>query len=220
MMAIGWKSGVVEKFIATCGVSLQGEQHVSEQFDGRQFKSVNTPQPIVLQQFHEVFGKIDLHDRLRQGVLRFEKVWKTTNGFFRMHTTLIGMIVTDSFLTTRTLQPEFDFDIVEFTRKLAADLVRSGKTIANPLPSRTPAGVTQCALVKFPRKSGKKGGFQKQLACQWCSRQDGNPGIKTSWYCRSCDVALCSPTINDGRQCFAKHIQSGLPTTKRRRCPT
>ena len=44
---------------------------------------------------------IDVHNHLRQGVLRLEMLWKTPNPWFRLITTIIGITVVDCFLATK-----------------------------------------------------------------------------------------------------------------------
>ncbi len=57
--------------------------------------------PRVLNEYFSRIGAIDNHNKARQGILRLEKCWRTRDGFFRLFTTLLGMILTDAWLCYR-----------------------------------------------------------------------------------------------------------------------
>ncbi len=50
---------------------------------------------------YAVFNKIDVHDHYRQGILELERNWHTKCWWHRLFGTIIGMIVTDSYLAYR-----------------------------------------------------------------------------------------------------------------------
>jgi hypothetical protein len=51
--------------------------------------------PAIVSQFFDDSNCIDSHNRVRQFELALEKRWFTRDPFFRLHTTLTGMTVTD-----------------------------------------------------------------------------------------------------------------------------
>ena len=57
--------------------------------------------PKCLSIYFEAANLIDVHNHLRQGVLRLEMLWKTPNPWFRLITTIIGITVVDCFLATK-----------------------------------------------------------------------------------------------------------------------
>lgn len=67
---------------------------------------------------------IDTHNQSRQGNLKLEKRWVTQDCWFRLNTTLIGMSVTDCWLAYKH-GTKSNVTVVEFTDRLAADLVRN-----------------------------------------------------------------------------------------------
>ena len=56
---------------------------------------------IVSKYFEEGNNVVDIHNQSRQGDLHLEKCWPTTDGFFRLFTTIFGVCVTDSWQAYR-----------------------------------------------------------------------------------------------------------------------
>jgi len=54
--------------------------------------------PQVVSNFFASSNTIDTHNQLRQDNLKLEKKWLTQSPWFRLSTTLIGIVVTNSFL--------------------------------------------------------------------------------------------------------------------------
>lgn len=108
LMAVVWcpKDDRQMKFIATCsntmpGVSMNVVRYkMIEVGDLRMRQTVykEIPRPVVLNELYDDFGKVDLHDRYRQGYLAMERAWKTKKCWIRIFTSLLGMIVTDCYL--------------------------------------------------------------------------------------------------------------------------
>ena len=57
--------------------------------------------PKCLSVYFAAANLVDVHNHLRQGVLRLEMLWRTPNPWFRLITTIIGMSVVDCFLATK-----------------------------------------------------------------------------------------------------------------------
>ncbi len=57
----------------------------------------NIPRPEMISQYFEDSNCIDVHNQLRQYSLHLEKKWVTCLPFFRLHTTLIGINVIDTY---------------------------------------------------------------------------------------------------------------------------
>ena len=57
--------------------------------------------PRCLSIYFRAANLIDMHNHLRQGVLRLEMHWKTPNPWFRLISTIIGTTVVDCFLATK-----------------------------------------------------------------------------------------------------------------------
>ena len=62
--------------------------------------------PDVIARYFSQSNKVDMHNHARQGELQLEKAWITTNGFFRVATTLFSLTVTDCWRAYRTQAQE------------------------------------------------------------------------------------------------------------------
>ena len=55
------------------------------------------PRPSLISRYFEQSNCVDVHNQLRQYALRLEKNWVTSDPYFRLHTTLTGINVVDTF---------------------------------------------------------------------------------------------------------------------------
>jgi hypothetical protein len=101
--------------------------------DGRwqtEIKQKETARPDVVRELFEYFSTIDIHDHHRQGVLALEVAWKTTIWWWRLFSTVLGIIVVDAYFIFRyemqrlTLR-ECQITLLEFLNMLAKDLIRN-----------------------------------------------------------------------------------------------
>ena len=106
ILAIGWNYNQSNTlfFLATAdaGSTEPGTPYkirFPDWFGNVTFREV--PRPKILNTYFEGANMIDRHNHYRQGVLSLEEKWVTTNGHFRILTTLIGMNVTDTFLLAK-----------------------------------------------------------------------------------------------------------------------
>lgn len=110
LMALGWSSSsklkVLKKVISTCSTTSEGEPHQKRGIQEIEYEGVTAKRvikipidrPKVVQQLFDAFPAIDIHDHLRQGILRIEERWPTKNWRRRVLATIIGMHFTDAFL--------------------------------------------------------------------------------------------------------------------------
>lgn len=109
VFALGWcaKAQMVKKFISSCSNTQEGDPLSVERYKfvenaiGKlelMKTERDTKRPVVLNNMYEHFGKIDLHDRFRQGYLHMEASWLTKRWWFRVFTTIFGFILTDSYM--------------------------------------------------------------------------------------------------------------------------
>ena len=70
--------------------------HYNDKFGNRKDRLVQRPQ--VINEYFETSNLIDVHNQYRQHELMLEQLWGTTNSWFRLNTTVIGMNSTDCFL--------------------------------------------------------------------------------------------------------------------------
>lgn len=86
------------------------------------------PRPTVISEYFADSNKIDIHNQVRQGELKLEKRWKTKDCWFRLDTTLIGMIVTDAWKAFKhgvADKKVTDISIIQFADRLAFDCIHN-----------------------------------------------------------------------------------------------
>lgn len=170
------------------------------------------------------FNKVDKHNQLRQSELGLEKKWLTTDGWFRLFTTLVGINVVDTMLVLRSeshsTHPYKTMTTREFTEILADELVSNkfdgdlsrpkARASARLAVEAPPAG-DQHTLKPFGRKSeygllkeGKKDRLH-QKRCSVCHQ-------KCSYYCSAvgCNKRGVCAGIRAGnsneRSCYEQHL--------------
>jgi hypothetical protein len=83
---------------AKAGTTLPGVPYEMKFTDGfGNLKSRQVERPQILSEFFQDSNVVDSNNQLRQDGLALEESWVTTNCWFRLATTLLGMNVTDSF---------------------------------------------------------------------------------------------------------------------------
>ena len=103
LVAIGYKynSKKVLTFITTVGAGSteKGENPYKMKYND-EFGNVcyrDIPRPAVLSRYFLHSNAVDVHNQMRQGNLALEECWVTTDGWFRLFTTMIGITVTDTW---------------------------------------------------------------------------------------------------------------------------
>ena len=110
------------------------------------------PQPQAAGDYHQWANAIDVHNHLRQGVLRLEEHWKTTNCWFRPWTTFVSIAVVDAFKVSKqyyTSPRSKDVTILDFASKLAEQLVNNtwaGSEMGTGTTNPTKGSGTQLAV--------------------------------------------------------------------------
>ena len=170
------------------------------------------------------FNKVNKHFQLRQSELALEKKWLTTDGWFRLFTTLIGINVVDTMLVLRseshTSHPFKTMTTREFTEILAEDLVmnefdgvlsRPKKRAAARLAAEAPPVGSRHILKAFGLRSEfgllMEGDVDRlhQKRCSICQK-------KCSHYCSALQCLKCSVCSSGGkRDCYVQHLlQKGV----------
>lgn len=241
MMAVGWKDTQTKHIISNVG-NTQGGHIVSRL---RHSKIVDSngvpetirhfreyPQPAVVKEMFDAFPTIDIHDHLRQGILKMEVSWKTLSWQHRLTATMLGIIFTNTYLAYRydksTAGMETN-DLRTFLDELAYDLIHYGEEMNNTVNIRhSTAEIDQkpevIFLVQFVTKficwifiqdkyygqhflcrfAHDQPNKDPRLACCLCKR-------KTTYYCSDCSVgnnyyAICDPTVK-GKFCYYEHMK-------------
>jgi hypothetical protein len=102
LLAVGYKYNKrrVLCFLATTGA---GHTEPGDPYEARwkdengNTNSRDIPRPEVCSKYFNFSNSIDVHNQSRQFDLKLEKHWLTNNGYFRIITTLFGMMVTDAW---------------------------------------------------------------------------------------------------------------------------
>ena len=191
--------------------------------------------PEIADTYFTYSGAIDSHNKLRQGHLKLEKKWKTQDPWFRLSTTIIGMYVIDSYQLYRyNLKKTYQvMSVLEYTEVLAAQLLHNcydDLEIEENDPDQMAHMDSENyslrenydingfdkyyhlrnenlphQLVKNPIKIGKNGKrYHMGNDCVMCKKK--NVRRQTTFTCRGCNVALCSPVLVERtqapRDCF------------------
>ena len=198
-------------FIATCSSDLDGTPRISS-------RRQEVKRPRVASDYFRCAGSIDRHNHYRTGGVGMEDALMTKQSSVRQLCGLFGFIETNAFLsylhfTSRMLSHD------QFKRKLVVSLLEYSDASAKECPTtRSTRSVTEVAakvagghvLVKYK-------GSRKQRRCYYCYHgYHDRREFRSCYHCSYCgfDYALCAPTT--GRNCWALHLQNGMPMKKRR----
>lgn len=138
LMAADWKSTKPKKIIATCSNGQPGAEHCVPRtkqviVDGEVVEQKyvrKVPRPKVFEELFTNFSTVDVHDHYRQGTLDLEGHWKTMTWWFRVFTTLMGVIYTDCYFAyyadyaaTTKFSEDGEVEYMEFLGQLAEEMV-------------------------------------------------------------------------------------------------
>ena len=229
LVCIGYKYNVkkVLVFISTKGAgSTQPGQPYLAKFPDK-FGNVCTREvarPEIISNYFNRSNVVDLHNQARQAELALEKKWVTQNAFFRLYTTLLGMIVIDTWKGLRASN-RYLHSVSNFADILAQEMLDEASQLgnaglidniidcSNSNSVNTPVShLTACSLNKEHTKVILKEG--KQLRCMWCSRVH-LVERKTTLKCLECGKGFCRDDKN-GVSCWSDHVSlGGVPKAPR-----
>ena len=106
-------------------------------------------------------NRVDIHNQVRQSDIALEDVWKTRCGYFRMFTTILGINITDAWLTYKWHVPSRHYhkniSAKDFMRMLVRDLLEDNNLprlssadhslTLPPIPGKRPAAAAASAAV-------------------------------------------------------------------------
>lgn len=141
MYAVGWHDKKVKQIICNCGTTTRSETdslrprhcrvEVNNEFQ-TEIRTLAVPRPVAIEMFFRHFSAIDVHDHYRQGILAFERTWKTQTWWMRIFGTLFGVIVTNSYLMYRfeynrdvMNDPENMLTFIDFADTLVQQLINN-----------------------------------------------------------------------------------------------
>ena len=135
LVAIGYKYNrrKVLFFVATRGAGLTtpGVPYTQRWADEHGNMCVrDIPRPTIVSDYFDVSNRVDLHNQSRQADLGLEEHWQTQDYWFRLYTTLFGMVVTDCWNAARHHPNKHhrlrQSTIMDFTDELAYALLTNG----------------------------------------------------------------------------------------------
>jgi hypothetical protein len=104
----------VRSIIGTCSSSYPGKdreifrtRRVQKEEDGIWFNKLATEyvkRPRLVEEGAKYFNAVDMNDRYRQGYFGWEMTWDTKRCWSRLFTTVLGIIITDSYLAYKVDQ--------------------------------------------------------------------------------------------------------------------
>eukprot|EP00731_Ephydatia_muelleri_P006322 Em0003g570a len=136
VFAVSWLDGKRKDLVSTCGTTLPASpaQRTRQQVVVSSTSGVKTrpyicytPRCNIVASFFDNFHKIDVHDHLRQGVLKLEQHWLTKNWVHRLFATLIGVVATDCYFASKLLYPHqmSEPPFLQYIDKLAFQLINN-----------------------------------------------------------------------------------------------
>eukprot|EP00873_Tetraselmis_striata_P006958 jgi/Tetstr1/427222/TSEL_017410.t1 len=222
LMAIGYKYNRrrVLFFLATEGAGgvHDGEPYVQCWADDlNNITTRHIPRPDVVSQYFTRSPCVDNHNQSRQHDLMLEELWLTQLCWFRLHTTMAGIHVTDCWKLAKHHPPRHhplkESTAVNFADLMCKALIYNGLTWEVEPTRRTERGLADITNEPPPLPHsimhlGKRPGNDnatKQARCTMCRVDDDNVGW-TSYKCPDCDIPLCIPTKRrKGVACWTRH---------------
>jgi hypothetical protein len=152
LIAVGYKynSSKVLCFVATknAGSTTAGEPYRARFLDDHD-NLISRPvdRPELISTYFQRSNGIDKHNQARQFELRLEKHWRTHNAWFRLVTTMIGVIVTDAWKGYKHAfqghQIDEELTLTDFADRMSYELIHNNfatggensVTILSPLES-------------------------------------------------------------------------------------
>ncbi|KAL5516632.1 hypothetical protein EMCRGX_G002017 [Ephydatia muelleri] len=136
VFAVSWLDGKRKDLVSTCGTTLPASpaQRTRQQVVVSSTSGVKTrpyirytPRCNIVASFFDNFHKIDVHDHLRQGVLKLEQHWLTKNWVHRLFATLIGVVATGCYFASKLLYPHqmSELPFLQYIDKLAFQLINN-----------------------------------------------------------------------------------------------
>ena len=232
VVAIGYKYNkkTVLQFVITRGAGTTEPGNPYEARFPDKFGNVCTRhvlRPHVIAMYFKYSNCVDVHNQARQFDLALEKKWLTMNPYFRLYTTMLGMIVTNVWKTLKKIGGKKlrKSAIVQFADELAYDIIEDANQEeeddydsvfgegssdnASTISTLSPMNSIQGRMhtkVKLP------GG--RQLRCIWCSRVNLIER-KCTLQCLECNKGFCRD--DQGNSCWSLHVaHGGVPASPKR----
>lgn len=212
--------------VATCKSMLPGSIHSKtwqvNKADGTvEYKTIETPQP----QMHETYRKwmnvVDLHNKLRQGVVSMADVWHTTSWDERHFAEGLGLWEVNVYKAMVYFYPKWKtLPHGEFRARLAWALLTLGKKPypadgVAPQAERPDAEVTDpgSGILGMPALPDSQHRYERHPTahrCAYCK-------APSYWKCITCEVyglgtmSVCGAKSARGLACMQAHAKGEMP---------
>jgi hypothetical protein len=237
MWAVGWQDIHYKTYLATCGTSLAGlpAKKKRQLPNGRNY-SIHVPRPSCIAEYQVNMGKVDLHNRYRQGMLKLDEVVKTVTWQTRLQNELFATCIVDAFLLSKYYLPKWrdavDNDnsmlfawMGELLQQMKAQAFENDYVLNAAATERTadrnPVVCRQIPIGRIKVKDGvQKGRYRAiQHRCRYCSsakrfEERGNPRQKQGAV-RTIYTCVCHPDqfmCKIGKfTCWQEHLADQQP---------
>jgi hypothetical protein len=226
ILAMSWLDRERRYFVATAYSAAEGEPYRRVRWrqlaDGPERITITVPQPELAEVYYSCCASIDRHNRCRQADLGIEKSFQVKEWSFRVNSSLLAMIVVDTWLLYSGSRGERrSMSQGEFYESLAVALIENrwdGASLRvrqcvdreGVVPSIPRSGIS-VHLVATKRKRKNKEGETLPYAlfgnCSSCKRK------KSRFICSACeekDGLMCKMFLchgSTGRACFENHVR-------------
>jgi hypothetical protein len=104
-----WNDAKPKFLISTRGTTIPADPVVRTRVvldeDGNINKNeYQVPRPLMIKEFFDAFNAVDTNDQYRQGILRIEENWRTHRWDMRTFSTVLGVIVVNSYLLSQYMR--------------------------------------------------------------------------------------------------------------------
>ena len=192
-------------------------------------RTLEIPQPSIVQRYYRAANKIDIANQYRQGVLGIERIWNTKQWKCRLFQTFLGICFCNAYSAYRHFEKE-DMSMEFFTVQVVEGLVeRAGGApqaqvdimhdVPTPLATRAKnKRRVEAAMDEPDHALISNATFSLGTSCNNAGRCRICDGNRAHHFCRTCtkdmsergDIFLvCSPGKH-GRHCYVCHLHNVL----------
>ena len=237
-MAYSWSKTGVSYFVSTCGSTAPEPDKYMSAYEDELGSIIQkeVPRAALAGFLFRALPLIDLHNKDRQGILGLERKWPTKDCWFRLLTTVVGMVCVDTLRIFRLLHPLIygDMPITDFVDLMTMpleDIPKAKQAAVAAADSRVPIGAPRLGRItngdgkatksKSPNENsarnemGAKTGGSVTFDCHVCKfyRGEGSKRVDTSFRCPQCETPVCNlgnmPRYGRQLSCYEEHLKSG-----------